>query len=151
MTKNLMLIATLGSLGLLLGAFAFEHLGNLPPCAMCIWQRWPHAIVIVLGAAAFLTGNRAIAALCAVIVLIGAGIGFYHAGVEQGWFEGPSTCTSGDIGNLTTEQLLEQIQNAPLVRCDDIAWSFLGLSMAAWNGLISLGLAGLWVLSIRKT
>ncbi len=151
MTKNAMLIAFLGSTGLLLGAFAFEHLGHLAPCKMCIWQRWPHAFAIVLGGFAYLSGNRFLALLCAVIVLLGALVGFYHAGVEQGWFEGPSTCTSAPIGELTTEQLLAQIQAAPLVRCDEIAWSFLGFSMAAWNGIISLGLATLWAVSVRRT
>jgi disulfide bond formation protein DsbB len=78
-------------------------------------------------------------------------IGFFHAGVEQGWWEGPSTCTSGSIQGLTTEQLLEQIQNAPLVRCDEIPWSLAGLSMAAWNGVISLGIAALWFASTRRS
>lgn len=146
----LVLIATAGSAAMLLGAFGFEHIGNLPPCAMCIWQRWPHGIVIILGMIAYLTGNRGLALLCGLIILTGAGIGFFHAGVEQGWWEGPSTCTAGSIQGLTTEQLMEQIQNAPLVRCDEIPWSLFGLSMAAWNGLISLGLAGLWLLSLRK-
>jgi len=145
-----MLVAFLGSMGLLLGAFAFEHLGSLAPCKMCIWQRWPHAFAIVLGGYAYLSGNRTLAILCGIIVLFGAFIGFYHAGVEQGWFEGPSTCTSAPIGDLTTEQLLDQIQNAPLVRCDEIPWSFVGLSMAAWNGIISLGLSVIWLLSARR-
>lgn len=151
MRMSLSLLATLGSLALLLGAFAFQYIGNLPPCAMCIWQRWPHAIAVVLGGFAYWSGNKSLMIIVAVVVLIGACIGFYHAGVEQGWFEGPTTCTSGPIGNLTTEELLEQIQNAPLVRCDEIAWSFAGLSMAAWNGVLSLGLAILWVLSIRRS
>ncbi len=117
---------------------------------MCIWQRWPHAIVIAVGLVAYATGHRGPMLLCALIMLTGAGIGFFHAGVEQGWWEGPSTCTAGSIQGLTTEQLLEQIQNAPLVRCDDIAWSLLGLSMAAWNGVLSLGLAVLWGLGARR-
>ena len=78
-----------------------------------------------------------------------APIGFYHSGVEQGWWEGPSTCTSGPIGGLTPEQLMEQIMSAPLVRCDDIPWEFIGLSMATWNGIISLALAGIWLMVAR--
>ncbi len=151
MNKTMIGAALLGSAGLLLGAFAFQYLGGLAPCKMCIWQRWPHGLVIVIGLAAYLTENRMLAIIAGLVVLIGAAIGFYHAGVEQAWWEGPSTCTSGSIQGLTTEQLMEQILNAPLVRCDEIAWSMLGLSMAAWNGVISLGLAALWWLGARRT
>jgi len=94
-----MIAGCLGSLGLLLGAFAFQYLGGLPPCKMCIWQRWPHAIAIVMGGAAIALQNRTLALIVGMIVLIGALIGFYHAGVEQGWFEGPSTCTSPGFGS----------------------------------------------------
>lgn len=145
------MLATLGSAALLLGALAFQYLGGLPPCAMCIWQRWPHLAAILIGLIAWQFGLRGLAYLGAVALLITAGIGFFHAGVEQMWWEGPSTCTSGSIQGLTTEQLMEQIQNAPLVRCDEIQWSLLGLSMAAWNGVISLGLAGLWLVGARRT
>ena len=150
MTRNLALLAALGSAGMLLGAFAFEHLGDLPPCKMCIWQRWPHGLAAALGVVAWRMGNRTLGAICGLIVLVGAGIAFYHTGVEQSWWEGPSTCTSSPIGILTTEELLAQIQNAPLVRCDEIAWSLFGLSMAAWNGVISLGLAALWGMFARR-
>ena len=103
-----------------------------------------------MGGAAIALQNRTLALIVGMIVLIGALIGFYHAGVEQGWFEGPSTCTSGDISTLTTDELLAQIQNAPLVRCDEIPWSLLGLSMAAWNGVLSLIFSGFWLASIRR-
>ena len=76
-------------------------------------------------------------------------IGVYHAGVEQGWWEGPSSCTSGDISGLSTDELLNQIMNAPLVRCDEIPWQMLGLSMAGWNAVISLALAVIWVVALR--
>lgn len=146
-TRMLCLIATFGSAALLLGALAFQYLGGLAPCAMCIWQRWPHGLVILLGAGAYISGSRALMLSCAGLMLICAGIGLYHAGVEQMWWEGPSTCTSGSISGLTTEELLAQIESAPLVRCDEIAWSLLGLSMAAWNAILSLGLAVVWTIA----
>ena len=65
--------------------------------------------------------------------------------VERGWWPGPDTCTSSDITNLSTEDLMTRIMNAPLVRCDEVQWDLLGLSMASWNAVISLGLAGLWL------
>ena len=145
---QLAILATLGSVALLGGAFVFQALGY-PPCKMCLWQRWPHAAAIVIGAL-FLLSQRALLLLAgAVAALSTAAVGLYHAGVEQGFWEGPSTCTSGAIEGLTPEELLNQILDAPLVRCDEIAWQFIGLSMAGWNAVFSLILAVLWVSAYR--
>jgi disulfide bond formation protein DsbB len=73
----------------------------------------------------------------------------YHAGVEQKWWEGPTSCTSGDIGGLSAEELMDQIMSAPLVRCDDIPWEMFGLSMAGWNALLSAGLVLVWLAAFR--
>jgi disulfide bond formation protein DsbB len=86
----------------------------------------------------------------ALAALATAGIGAFHAGVEQGWWQGPTSCSGGDIGAMSADELLDSIMAAPLVRCDEIAWSFLGLSMAAWNAAISLGLALLWLAAARR-
>jgi disulfide bond formation protein DsbB len=136
--------AAAGSAVVLAAALAFQYLGGLAPCPMCIWQRWPHVAAVALGLAALALGWRAAAALGAVAMLVGAGLGLFHAGVEQGWWEGPSTCAAGPVGGLSTEELLAQILNAPLVRCDEIAWSFAGVSMAGWNAILSLALAALF-------
>lgn len=83
---------------------------------------------------------------------LSTGLGVFHSGVERGWWEGPTSCTSGDISGLSPEQLMEQIMSAPLVRCDEIVWSLFGLTMANWNALFSLGLFGLWLLVlVRRT
>lgn len=137
-------LAAAGSAATLLAAFGFQHLGGLVPCPLCIWQRWPHAAAIVLGGAALAFGWRPAAAAGALAMLVGAGLGFFHAGVEQGWWRGPSTCSAAPIGGLTPEQLLAQIMAAPLVRCDEIPWSLMGLSMAGWNAVLSLALAALF-------
>lgn len=151
MTQRFMiLIAAGGSLALLLGAWAFQHLGGLAPCTMCIWQRWPHGAALGIGVLALLLGLRWLPWLGALAALTTAGIGLYHVGVEQGWWEGPGTCTAGDVGNISAEDLLAQIMEAPLVRCDEIAWSFAGLSMAGWNAVISLGLAVVWVIAAKR-
>jgi disulfide bond formation protein DsbB len=151
MTQNrLILFCLLGSAALLGGAFAFQYIGGLAPCKMCLWQRWPHAIAVFLGLLALATRSRAIIALAALTVLVGAGIGFFHAGVELAWWEGPNTCTSGSTVGLSSEELLDQIMNAPLVRCDEVAWSLWGISMAGWNGILSLGLGGVWLWAIRS-
>ena len=144
-------LAAMISGALLLGAFAFQYIGDLPPCKMCIWQRWPHGIAIFLGLLLFGLPVRPVASLGFLVVLVGAGIAFFHAGVEQLWWEGPSTCTSGSVAGMSTEDLLDQIMNAPLVRCDEISWSPFGLSMAAWNGVISLVAVGLWLRAALRT
>ena len=82
--------------------------------------------------------------------LITAGIGGFHAGVEQGWWEGPQSCTSASIDNLSTEELLAQIMSAPMVRCDEIPWQMFGLSMAGWNMVVSICLAVLWTIAIKQ-
>lgn len=148
--NNLIILATLGSVALLGGAFAFQHFGGLPPCKMCLWQRWPHAAAILIGILALLSGRREFIVLGTLAALTTAGIGVYHAGVEQMWWQGPTTCTSQSIGGLSTEDLLNQIMEAPVVRCDEIAWSLFGLSMAAWNAVLSFIFAGFWLGALIK-
>lgn len=147
--KTLVFLAAAGSAALLLGAFAFQHLGGLAPCKMCIWQRYPHVVAIALGAIAVFVPLPALIVLGALAALTTAGIGGYHVGVEQGWWQGPTSCSSAPVGTLDPDALFDQIMAAPLVRCDDIAWELLGLSMAGWNMVISLALAGLWLAALR--
>jgi disulfide bond formation protein DsbB len=136
--------ALLGSMALLLGAFAFQYLGGLAPCPLCIWQRWPHVVAIVLGLLVLAWSSRTLAALAGLVVLVGAGIGLYHAGIERDWWQGPTTCTAPEPAAAAPGALLDQILATPVVLCDEIAWSWLGISMAGWNALLSLGLAILW-------
>lgn len=148
--RNLALAAGLASLAMLLGAFGFQYIGEMPPCKMCIWQRWPHGIAFALALVAYLVANRWLYLLGSLVVLAGGAIAFFHAGVEQKWWEGPTTCTSQGVGGLSASDLMEQIMNAPIVRCDEIPWAMFGISMAGWNGLISLGIAGLWLVAFRR-
>lgn len=156
MTRNsFILLAAGGSLALLLGAWAFQHLGGLAPCKMCIWQRWPHGAAIAIGALVLLVPLG----IGAVRLLLGAGllaaltsalIGGYHTGVERDWWEGPSSCTAGSTTGLSTDELMDQIMSAPLVRCDEVPWEMLGLSMASWNMLASLLFAAFWAMALRR-
>lgn len=153
MRRILILAATLGSAAMMLGALGFQYIGELPPCKMCYWQRYPHVAAVGLGVLAFVlpgVGLTALLYLGAVAALVTAGIGVYHTGVERGFWEGPTTCTSGPIGGLTPEQLMEQIMGAPLVRCDEVPWELFTLSMASWNAIISFALAGLWIAAARS-
>ena len=136
------LMALLLPVALLGGALGSQYLGGLHPCEMCYWQRWPHAAAIALAAVAF-TGaadsprSRALTLAAAVAIAVSGAIGVYHAGVEAGVFQGFTTCTA------TGAKSLDDIMKVPLVRCDQIQFSFLGLSMAGWNAILSLGGAAL--------
>ena len=141
-------LAGLGSLAILLGAFGFQYIGGLAPCPMCIWQRWPHAaaiIVAVLAITVMWRHRRILSLAGAAMMVVSTGLGIFHAGVEQKWWDGPSSCSGMDPTALSTEDLLAQIMSAPLVRCDDIVWDLWGITMAGWNALISAALALLWV------
>jgi disulfide bond formation protein DsbB len=136
------LIALLLPAALLGGALGSQYLGGLIPCEMCMWQRWPHAAAIVLAALAFTAPaesgrSRTLTLLAALAIAVSGAIGVYHAGVEAKIFEGFTTCTSTASG-ATTAELLKQITHAPLIRCDQVQFRFLGISMAGWNAILSL-------------
>ena len=137
------LIALLLPTALLLGALGSQYLGGLHPCEMCYWQRWPHGAAIALAAMAFTAPassqrSRTLTLLAAVAIALSGAIGAYHAGVEAGIFEGFTTCTAMASG-ASTEDLLRQITQAPIIRCDQVQFAFLGISMAGWNAILSLG------------
>ena len=151
MTRNqLILTAAGGSALLLLGAFAFQVIGGMPPCKLCLWQRYPHAAAILIGAIALWVPGRALPLLGALAALTTSAIGLYHTGVERSWWEGPTSCTSGPIGNLSAKELMNQIMSAPLVRCDDVPWEMFTLSMASWNAIASFGLALIWLAAATR-
>lgn len=136
--KQARLLALLIPSGLLGGALLSQYVGGLYPCEMCYWQRWPHGMAILLAGVAFLfplnSGRTRIAVLlAALLVAISGAIGVFHAGVELGYWEGITRCTA------TGATSLEEILNVPLVRCDQVQWSLLGISMAGWNAIFSLG------------
>ena len=141
---------------LLAGAYGFEHIGGLFPCEMCWWQRWAHmaalgfALVALAAARRLPDRGRSFVWLAALAILVSGGIGVYHAGVEAGIFEGFTQCTAIDAGGSTAE-VLERIMAAPMVRCDEVAWSMWGISMAGWNAILSISsaLVILW-LSLKR-
>jgi disulfide bond formation protein DsbB len=135
----------------ILGAYFFQYVMGLPPCPLCLQQRIPYYIAIPFGlvlAAAALRGARPSLirgglATLAIVLLLGVALGAYHAGVEWKMWAGPTDCT-GPINDFgSTGSLLQQMQTTSVVRCDEAAWRFLGLSLAGYNVLISAVLAGL--------
>lgn len=145
------LIALGVPLALLGGALLSEYVGKLYPCEMCWWQRYPHAIAILLALGALLsplavTRTRVLTLLAALAIAVSGAIGVFHAGVEYGWWEGLTTCTTSGATSL------QDIMNVPLIRCDQVQWTLMGISLAGFNALFSLGGAVLiYALAQRKS
>ena len=139
LTANM--LALLLPAALLAGAYAFQYLMGLPPCEMCWWQRYPHMAAIALALLAALVGGTAarrwLIALAAIAIAASGAIGVYHAGVEQKWWTGITACSAAPVTG-STAQILAEVMATPLVRCDAIPWSLLGISLAGWNAIISL-------------
>jgi disulfide bond formation protein DsbB len=152
------LVVFVGSAATILGAWYFQYVLKLPPCPLCLEERLPYHIVIplslLLAIAAIVRAPRAliVVGFLAIIaaMLISAALGAYHAGVEWRWWPGPTDC-SGPMTDFTTNgPLLKQLQSIHVVRCDEAAWRFLGLSLAGYNVLISLALAAIAALGLMR-
>ncbi|XDZ65124.1 disulfide bond formation protein B [Alphaproteobacteria bacterium LSUCC0684] len=145
-------MAAAGSTFLLGAAFFFEYVMGLEPCTLCIWQRWPHGIMAGLGLAGLLLpsgGARLMMIGGLVVLLAGAGVAFWHSGVEWGLLPGPSACSGGVPLDGDPAAALDALLASEPVRCDEVPWSLFGLSMANWNGIASLGLAGFIAIALQ--
>ena len=148
---SLAALAGLGSLVLLGGALFFQFGMGLAPCQLCLWQRWPHLVAVIVGAVVWWVPAAWLMLLGAAAAATSGGLGVYHTGVERGWWAGPDTCSgSTDFSGLSAEALLDRVMAAPVVRCTDVAWEMLGLSMASWNALLSFALAAIWLVALRR-
>ncbi len=140
------------SLGALATALASQYWGGLQPCVLCIYQRWAYVGAAAFGAAGVLLGGmpggrRILVALAGLAFLAGAGIAFFHVGVEQQWWRGTAECQAPAFDlNMSIADLRKQMLETRFVSCDEIPWSLFGLSMAGYNVIASLGLAAaaLW-------
>ena len=135
----------------ILGAWFFQYALGIKPCPLCLEQRYayyfavPLAVMVLLGDHVGASRKVLFAALVAIALgmLYNAGLGVYHSGIEWKWWAGPQEC-SGALDDLAAPGgLLERLQSISVVRCDEAAWRFLGLSLAGYNALISLALAAI--------
>jgi disulfide bond formation protein DsbB len=139
-------LALLVPAALLAGAYGSQYWGGLIPCDMCWWQRYAHFAALLLAVLAIAAARlgpvrgRVLVWLAVLAIAVSGAIGFYQAGVEAGLLEGLTQCTAASSG-LSADALLKQIMDAPMVRCDQVQWSWLGISMAGWNGIVSIGAA----------
>jgi disulfide bond formation protein DsbB len=135
-------------LATILGAWTAQLAFNMIPCKLCLQQRVPYYVglpIVALAIAVALYGVpsrwvRLVMAAAAVVFAVSVYLGINHAGVEWGWWPGPSDCgTTGAAGAIrTTEDLLNQLQGIHIVSCTQAAWRFLGLSFAGWNAVVSV-------------
>ena len=146
------LVILVASVALVGGALLFQYVGGLQPCELCLYQRWPYYAMVVLSALALAAGRPAVSAwvtgIAAVAFLAGASLAFYHVGVEQHWFAGPSACTGALGGSI--EDFRRQLMAQQPVRCDEPQWALFGVSLAGWNLLASLALVAFCVVALRS-
>ncbi|MBL6761295.1 MAG: disulfide bond formation protein B [PS1 clade bacterium] len=137
------------ALAVITAALLSEYWGGLLPCALCLKQRVAFYVALPLLALAYLYAEKAPRAMRGLLVTIGvlflanAGLGFYHAGIEYGWWLGPASCGGGGAQALDTNALLEALKSNAMVRCDAPAFTLFGISMAGYNAIACLGLAAL--------
>ena len=145
------LLALAVPLLLLGGAYASQYVGGLHPCEMCWWQRYPHMAAIPLALTAYATARRPcvsalFAGLAGLAIGISGAIGLFHAGVEYGWWQGLTACSTSPSGGSSAD-ILNQIMATPITRCDVAPWSLFGVSLAGYNGLLS-GASALAILAL---
>jgi disulfide bond formation protein DsbB len=145
-----LVIAALG-VATILGAYFFQYVVGLAPCPLCLEQRIPYYVAIplalIVAFAASREAPRQIVQIglivLALIMLFGAGLGVYHAGIEWKWWPGPTECSGEFTAPGSASDLLKQMEVTSVVRCDEAAWRFLGISLSGYNVLISLTLAAI--------
>jgi len=142
-------LALAGSAGLMLGALWFQYFRDLPPCQLCYWQRYGHVGALIFGTLALALPWRVFLGLGALSAASSSAVAIFHTGVERKWWSGLKSCSAPSLDGLSPEQAVSAIMNAPLIPCDEIPWSLLGLSMANYNVIASAMIAGLFVMAIR--
>src|SRR5215475_7900366 len=146
-------VVAVGGIATILGAWFFQYGLGYKPCPLCYEQRYPYYFAIPLAAMVILgesVGSKrrvliAALAMIALGMLWNAGLGVYHSGVEWKLWAGPRDCSGALEGLGSATDLLNRLEQVNVVRCDEAAWRFLGLSLAGYNVIISLALAAVSV------
>jgi disulfide bond formation protein DsbB len=151
---NVALLLGTGALFLILGALGFQYLDRLPPCEICMWQRYPHIAAAAAGIGGYLlmrggivpsAWGSAFAVLALCLIVSSGAIGIYQAGIEWQWWPGPTACTGAAFQTTGPLDL-----TAPVVRCDRAAWRLFGISLAGYNVLFSFAFAAIGLFLLRK-
>ena len=140
------------SLSMILFVLISEYVFGFAPCSLCLIQRYPHMLVAITSVwlIFFRTHNFFLYPVNTLVIALSIILASYHVGVEQNVFQGPQSCSSSNlslVGEKSAEALLKEILNTSVVRCNEVAWSFMGLSMATWNLILSIALFIGWTVS----
>ncbi|MFO1151483.1 MAG: disulfide bond formation protein B [Alsobacter sp.] len=141
----------------ILGALFIQYVLGVLPCELCLKQRIPYYTGIPLALAAALLAARSprgrvtvtLLLLVALVFAAGAVLGIYHTGVEYGAWQGPTDCTGPVGAAVGMNDFLKSLETVKVVRCDEVAMRIFGLSLAAWNALLALGMTALALAGAR--
>ena len=140
------------SFSMILFALISEYVFGFAPCSLCLIQRYPHILVAVTSVwlIFFRTHNVFLYPVNTLVMALSIILASYHVGVEQSIFQGPQSCSSSNlslVSEKSAEALLKEILNTSVIRCNEVTWSFMGLSMATWNFILSIALFIGWTVS----
>ena len=140
------------SMSMILFALISEYVFGFTPCSLCLIQRYPHMLVAVtsIWLVFFRTHNLFMYPLNTLVMAFSIILASYHVGVEQAIFQGPQSCSNSNLSSVSeksAEALLKDILNTSVVRCNEVTWSFMSLSMASWNLIMSIALFIGWAVS----
>ena len=140
------------SLSMILFVLISEYVFGFAPCSLCLIQRYPHMLVAITSVwlIFFRTHNFFLYPVNTLVMALSIILASYHVGVEQSIFQGPQSCSSSNlslVSEKSAETLLKEILNTSVVRCNEVIWSFMGLSMATWNLILSMALFIGWTVS----
>ena len=143
------------SFTMILFALISEHVFGLTPCSLCLTQRYPHIFVSFasMWLIFFRTHNYFMYPINTLVMALSITLASYHVGVEQSIFQGPQSCSSSSLSlvhDKSAEALLQDILNTSVVRCNEVTWSFMGLSMATWNVILSTSLFIGWAIASHR-
>jgi disulfide bond formation protein DsbB len=133
-------------------AYFIQYVLGHKPCSLCIIERIPYISAIILISLIFILNRyqKIISSLILIFFIFGAIVSFYHFGIEQGFFSESLICELTNNNPLNKEELLNQLKKAEIVSCKDVAFRFLGLSLATINTIISLALSGIMFKVIKN-
>ena len=140
------------SFSMILFALISEYVFGFAPCSLCLIQRYPHILVAVTSVwiIFFRTHNVFLYPVNTLVMALSIILASYHVGVEQSIFQGPQSCSSSNlplVSEKSAEALLKEILNTSVIRCNEVTWFFMGLSMATWNLILSIALFIGWTVS----
>ena len=145
---NTVLILSLSSL---IFVFILQYEYGILPCKICIWQRWPHIfnIILVLIILSSSLKTNFVFVFGLINMFLAFILALYHYGLEQNLWDNVFSCTGKiEFNELSTEEILKNLNNTPIKNCEIEAWNFLNLSLTGWNMILTLFMFLIWFLLI---